>query len=367
MSDPHVCFVVNAVGQTSVPADIAVGLARHTDVEVDLLAWFSNEPFDGDDEVGVTRVDAPDSVLGIDGETYRATRDRLGEYDLVQAHHNHSGSFAKVLARLEGVPVVSREGNTRDGFTRKGRIANGVTNPLADRVVCNSRAVYESFRRWERLLLPPSKIDLIPNGVDFERLADGRNLEWSVARTASVDPEAVLVATAGMLTEQKDHDTLIRAIGEANGGAVPIELVIAGDGPREHELKRVVQAIGLSDRVHFLGRLERLQVYEMMHEADVYAMPSKWEGFSAAAVEALGTATACVFSDIPPFRHPYDGVALFHPVGDHETLAERLVELATDPEKREDLGERGRELVRERYTMERVATAYSDLYDAILD
>ncbi|ELZ24420.1 glycosyltransferase [Halosimplex carlsbadense 2-9-1] len=360
------CYVVNAVDETSVPADIARGLVEHTDAEVDILAWFAAEGFHGDDAVGVTCLDAPDTTTGIDRDTYRRAREFLREYDVVQAHHNHSGSFAKAIGRRLGLPVVSREGNMRRGFNRLGRVANGLTNPLADRVVCNSRAVYDSFRRWERLALPEAKVVFIPNGVEFDRLdaADGDG--WRSAH--GVDDDAVLVGTAGLLTEQKDHATLIRAVAAARSASDrPVELAIAGDGPLEADLRETARAAGVADSVHFLGRLDRSAVYELLDALDVYAMPSRWEGFSAAAVEAVGSGTPCVFSTIPPFVEPYEEVARFHPVGDHEALARHLVGLAADPAERRRLGSAGRDLVQRRYTVERVAERYRSLYAEITD
>jgi glycosyltransferase involved in cell wall biosynthesis len=367
-NNPYICFVVNAVGETSVPADIASAIVKYTDADVDILAWFAAEPFNGDERLGVTCLNAPGTTVGADVRIIRRTASILSEYDIVQAHHNHSGSFAKAIARYLGVPSVSREGNMRKGFNRLGRVANGLTNPLADRVVCNSRAVYDSFTRWEDFILPEERVRFIPNGVDLDRIDAGRNLEWSARETAGVNDETVLVGTAGMLTEQKDHDTLVRALAIVrNRSDLPIELVIAGDGPEEHSLRRVAAQHGVADAVHFLGYLDRRYVYKMFDEIDIYAMPSLWEGFSAAAVEGLATDNAAIFSEIPPFVEPYSDVALFHPTGDADRLADHVVSLATDTEYRDCLAVAGQELVREKYEMRVVAEAYRELYSELLD
>jgi glycosyltransferase involved in cell wall biosynthesis len=362
------CFVVNAVDETSVPADIATALVEHTDVEVDVLAWFDVAGFHGDEEVGVTCLDAPDTRLGIDVRSVRRARDILREYDVVQAHHNHSGSFAKLICAATGTPVVSREGNMRRGFTREGLILNGLTNPLTERVVCNSEAVYQSFRDWERWLLPSEKVVIIPNGVDLDRIDAAADNEWTLDVRADVDPESVVVGTAGLLESQKDHATLIRGVATAQSLADrPVELVLAGDGPEESALRALTADLGVEESVHFLGRLDREEVYAMLAATDVYAMPSLWEGFSAAAVEALASGTPAVFSDIPPFRLPYDDVALFHPPRDHDALARQLAELADDEAKRSKLGEAGRSLVEREYTIEHVARQYRDLYRTVAE
>lgn len=362
----EVCFLVNSLDRTSVPADIAVGLARYTDVDVEVLAWFSAGPFEGRDLVGVRCLEAPRSKLGVDRQTYRDARSLIAEYDLLQVHHNHSGSFGKLLARSADVPVISREGNTRDGFTMKGRVANGMTNALADRVVCNARAVYDSFTWWERLLVADRDIEIIPNGFDFNELGRARELSWSIEDVVG-DASGVTIGTASVLSDQKGLDVLIRAVGRArNQFDGDVQLVIAGEGPARSTLEVLAKRVGIADSVHFLGLLDRPRVYRMMFDVDIYAMPSRWEGFSAAALEAMGSGTACVFSDIPSFTEPYEGYARFHPVDDVDELARHIIELAIDEDERLRLGTEAQALVRSEYTIEEIAEQYSDLYAKVL-
>jgi len=362
----QVCFVVNAVDETSVPADIATALVDHTDVTVDILAWFDADGFHGDDRVGLSCLDAPNTTLGIDRETLRAAREFLRPYDIVQAHHNHSGSFAKLIAASQGTPSVSREGNMRCGFTTQGLVLNGLTNPLSERIVCNSVAVQQSLRRWERWLLSDEQVTIIPNGVDLERIDRAGKHGTIPAEMADIDDKAITVGTAGLMEKQKNQSTLLRAVAAARSRSnEPIELSIAGDGPLESELRTLAHDLGISDFVHFLGRLERDSVYAMLSETDIYAMPSLWEGFSAAAVEALASGTPAVFSDIPPFRQPYDNVALFHPPRDHDALADHIVKLAENEERRAEMSAAGRSLVEANYTVKRVASRYRELYQTI--
>jgi len=362
-----VCFVVNAVGETSVPADIARALVTHTDTNVDILAWFEAGEFRGSEAVPVTTLDAPGTALGINRSTYRDASRFLRSYDLVQTHHNHSGSFAKLIAARHGIPSVSREGNLREGFSRKGRVFNGTTNALAAAVVCNSRSVAESMLRWERLLVNDEDIHIIENGVDIEKLGQAQARAGSFDSVTSVDPEATLVANAANFTRQKAHVVLVRAISRASDQLeTPIELALAGEGPLREQTEQIATALGIENQVHFLGLVDRKEVYELLGQADIYAMPSRWEGFSAAALEAVASGTACVFSDIDPFVYPYEDVALFHPVDDAPRLGDRLVELAENDTLRAELGSRGRKLARENYAMSSIAARYRELYEWIL-
>ncbi|KAA9399988.1 glycosyltransferase [Haloarcula sp. CBA1130] len=358
-----ICFVVNAVGEGSIPAEIATAVTRHTDHTVDILTWFGSGQFAGKELLDVRSLNAPDTALGIDSATYRRAASILSEYDLIQAHHNHSAAFTKIIARQVDVPVVSREGNTRDGFTRKGRIANGITNPLATRVVCISDSVYRSFTRWERAILRKEKVRRIPNGVHLDRIDETAP---ALPNGANFTDGAFLVGNAAMLHEQKAQDTLIRAVARLNERADrPVELAICGDGPERSRLESLAETLGIPSRVHFAGLVERRAVYAMAKAADAFAMPSRWEGFCSAVAEALAAETATVLSDIDTFRELYDGAALYHEVDDVDGLTNCLGLLLSDESRRESLSRAGRDLVEEKYTIKAIAGQYGALYDDI--
>ena len=161
---------------------------------------------------------------------------------------------------------------------------------------------------------------------------------------------------------------LIKGLGSANERSEQrLDLVIAGDGPARGELEALSDRLGVREQVHFLGMVDRFTVYQLLTRIDIYAMPSRWEGFASAAVEALGAGNACVFSDIDPFLLPYKNVSLFHRVDDADDLASRLAELAEDSDLRDQYGKRGRQLVEENYTLEAVAGEYADLYANVLE
>ncbi len=365
MGSVRVCFVVNAVDQTVAEVDIAVALQRYTDVDVTVIAWFTAEGFYGDELVDVIDLDAPDTRTGIDYRTLSAANEVVRDSDIVQTTHNHSGAYAKLLARYHGVPSVSREGNTRDGFPMLGLVANGLTNPLAARVVCNSRAVHDSFRGWENRILDSDKIEYIPNGVDIDAIDSSEEMEWCLDDAVNIGADSLLVGTVGSLTEQKNQATLIRGVSRARDRGAEMELVIVGDGPLRETLSKTARSEGIADSVHFPGRLDRERVYHVLHELDVYAMPSLWEGFSMAAIEAAASGTACVFSDIGPFVEAYEDVAMFHDPTDVDSLADVLCQLSGDADRRARLGAAGRSLVERNYTLEAVARQYRDLYEAI--
>jgi glycosyltransferase involved in cell wall biosynthesis len=346
------------------PCDLATTQATFADIdEVGILSWFGVEDFRNKDRVETVSLDAP-NTFWLPRSAYAAAKAVLSEYDLVHTHHPHSGLYGKLIAKRLGMPVVQTEHNNHKGYTREGRISNGVSNVLANTVVCVSESVRESFPRWERAITNSRKVRVIDNGVDTGRIEETADIRWSIHEAAEIDPEAVVVGSAGLLTEQKAHDVLIDAVDRANADSKrPIELVISGDGPLCEPLDAQIAAAEYSDRLHLLGFLEkRAQVYQMMRDVDIYAMPSRWEGFCVAALEAMAVGNACVFSDIEEFTRPFGEVALFHSVDDDRALAERLLELAVDERKRERYREAALDLVHRQYTLRQTAEEYIQTY-----
>lgn len=363
---PRVCYVVNAVDGGSIPGEIAAAVTERTAFDVDVLAWFDADPVPGL-AVGVECLDAPDTTLGVDRRSLRDLRRRLRGYDIVHVHHNHSGAIAKLVSAVQGTPLVSTEHNEHRGFTRQGRLVNGLTNPLADRITCVSGAVRDSFARWERLLLHDRRVEVVHNGVDVDRI--DRAVD---ERDAPTDDRAAgdtfVVASGGRLTEQKGYDTLLRGVAAADRRLDrSVELRLTGDGPLRGELEALAERLGIGNQVDFLGFLtDREDVYREMAAADLYAVPSRWEGFCVAVPEAMAAGTPCLLSDIAVFRELYDGVAAYHAVDDAAAFADELVALADDPDRRAALASGGRDLVTTRYTLEATAHRYAATYRDVL-
>jgi len=362
--DSSVCHVVNSVGTTSVPADIAVAQAQYTDLDVGILAWFEAEDFEGSDAVDVYCLNAPQATLGINGPTVADALEIFAQYDVVQCHHPHASAFTKVLTSPTNTVVVSTEQNNHAGFTTKGLLANGVTNVLADAVTCVSQSVRESLAWWEELLINDERIHVIHNGVNLRRVKQAIDGSWKLNEHVEIGEGTHVVGHAAMFTEQKAQDVLIRGIAETRRRGCDVELVIAGDGELKDRLKSIAAEEGIKNEVHFLGLLDRMEVYQLMDAVDVYAMPSRWEGFSAAAIEALATETPCLFSNIDEFLQPFANVATFHDVDDIDSMVTHLTELLEDEEWRSKLARKGYEAV-ERYSLETIANQYVDLYESL--
>jgi glycosyltransferase involved in cell wall biosynthesis len=119
----------------------------------------------------------------------------------------------------------------------------------------------------------------------------------ALARHHIPDDGQILLCT-GRLCDQKAQDRIIRALPHLRG----IRLVLAGGGPSEADYKAVARDFRVADRVHFLGNIAHSEIGNLLNAADVFVIPSNWETFGLAAVEAAMYGVPVVANDIPVFR-----------------------------------------------------------------
>ena len=320
----EVCVVANSVGPTSIPADIAREVAGHPDFEVRLVAWFGADPIETPDSMTITSI-----TVGSETATTTAfsrLASAIRNCDVVHTHHSHSGSIAKALAFALGKPVVATENASHHRLSMAGHAANGLTNALADRIVCISEHVCDSFGYWERLLTR-GKRTLVHNGVDMAAVQAAREQGW-LAEHHDVDTDGFVIGHAASMKPVKSQRTLIEAVADCHESGHSVDLVIAGGGTLRGALERLAQRRGVGDSVHFTGQLSRTAVYKLFWAVDAVAMPSLDETFCVAVAEAMAAETPCILSEIPVFRELYGDAACYHPTEDPAALADCIRRLA---------------------------------------
>ena len=181
--------------------------------------------------------------------------------------------LAALAGRLAACPRWCREAQhrrVRDAPADRGAALRG---PRATHVTSVSEAVAETS--WT-LGVPRERITVIPNGVDVRDSTPRR------AGTAGGTP---VVGSVGCLAARKDYGTLLDALATwpAAGSRFATDLV--GDGPERDPLEARPAALGLADRVRFLG--ERGDVDRCCEGLDVFVLSSREEGIPNALLEAM--------------------------------------------------------------------------------
>jgi glycosyltransferase involved in cell wall biosynthesis len=166
--------------------------------------------------------------------------------------------------------------------------------------------------------------------------------------------EALVLSVGRLWDRGKGVDVLDQAAVILGADAPPIHVI--GETTAPHGEVCSVQNVVCH------GRVERAQVDEWMRRASLYVAASRYEPFGLAPLEAALHGCALILSDIGTFRELWDGCAEFFPSGDALGLAQAIRRLDGDPQRRERLAKAARTRAIRRYTAQRMAADYIELY-----
>ena len=229
-----------------------------------------------------------------------------------------------------------------------------------DAVIFVSRADYDRGT-WFRLA-PQPKMRLIRNGValpDDDGPDGGRRRE---ALRAALELDGPVVGAVSRLHRQKGVIYLLRAAPEILRRRPEARIVVAGGGPLEGELRRLVTRLGQDRRVLLLG--ERSDARDLLALFDVLVLPSLWEGLPLVLLEAAMLGKPIVATDIDGVREVVrDGeTGLLVPPARPDALAAAVVGLLDDPGLAARLGGAARSEIQAEFSLERMVKETQNLY-----
>jgi glycosyltransferase involved in cell wall biosynthesis len=232
---------------------------------------------------------------------------------------------------------------------------------VVDRYIAVSRALARDIE--QRLDVPPTQIQVVPNGIPLEPFESLPAADPQVRLAMAGRLDLPIVLTLARLDEQKGLTYLLRAAAQLPHVAV----VIAGEGPARGALAAEVGALGIADRVSFLGF--RSDIPRLLANADLFVLPSLNEGLPLAVLEAMAAARPVIATAVggttEVVRHRETGLLV--PPSDANALASAIDELFRDSELASQLARAGRALVRRGFSSAAMARSVMAVYDELLD
>lgn len=225
-------------------------------------------------------------------------------------------------------------------------------------IVGCSDAVIAPFRRDR---VPDSRLRVVPNGVDLDRLEDGD--ATGLRASLGIPGSATVLVAAGALIELKGFATAIRALRLARDDGLDARLVIAGDGPERGALGRLATELGIAGVVHFLGA--RQDVGAILRDCgDIAIVPSRIESFALVAAEAGAVGRPTIASRVGGIPEVIEDevTGLLVPPSDATALARAMLRLGRNSTERVAMGRAAHARVATRFTTAQLTSAVEQLY-----
>lgn len=277
---------------------------------------------------------------------------------VVHSHLYPAHLHGTLAAHTLGIPAIVHSAHTlvvRPGEVLLGRLTSA-------RTIATSRAAADLLVRAG---VPPGRIELIYNGVGHRHFAVDAPAIQRVRRALGLGAGPV-IGTVARLSPEKGVDVLLRALPEVVQRYPSLAVLVAGAGPAAAELQGLVQQLGLSNMVHFLGARRDVRVLNCL--LDVFVLSSRQEACPMALLEAMAAARAVVATAIggtPELvTHGVNGWLV--PPDTPPAIAKAVIALLENPPQRAALGRAARQTVAAQFTHARMVHQTWSFYQTIL-
>jgi len=206
---------------------------------------------------------------------------------------------------------------------------------------------------------------LIPNGIPTDEYAPNpdRRVQWRQAH--GIEPHATVLTHVGRFAPPKNHALLVEAFAQVRSDA-PLYLLLVGGGELENAVREQVAALGLQERVRFLG--VRADVADILRASDVFVLSSRWEGNPMSVMEAMAAGLPVVSTavgGVPELVRDRE-TGLLVPSEDAGALAQALQALVDDPAQRQAMGAAARRHAVAHFDIRHTVRGYEQLYERLL-
>ncbi len=217
--------------------------------------------------------------------------------------------------------------------------------------------------------ISPSRITLIPGGVDTERFKPPVD-KLKIKRELGLDPHKFTLFTVRRLVPRMGLEELIRAVKILVEHFGKIHLIIGGRGILESQLKRLARSLRVRRYITFTGYIDEENLPLYYQAADIFVLPTKdLEGFGLVTIEALACGTPVLATPVGAnleIMRKFDKNLLFAGI-DARSMAKRMLEFMSSHKANNGLSEKCRQFAVQNYSWDRIVDRYEETYSTIVD
>lgn len=275
--------------------------------------------------------------------------------DIIHSHSRTTQVLGRLAQRLTGVKHIF----TCHGFFKR-RLSRKIFPCWPDKVIAISYQVREHLIRDFKL--GPEKTVLVYNGIDTNRFNQPDATQKQEAKLRLGLRLHPVIGILARLSDVKGHKYLIRAMKKVLLAYSDAQLLIAGEGKMEMELKKLTGDLKIKESVFFMPN--SLDTREILSAMDIFVLPSLKEGLGLALMEAMSMGLAVIGSDVGGIKtliRDKDNGLLVNP-GEPDGIARAIIELISDSNKAVNLGNNARKYIMGEFSRDKMVAGTEEVY-----
>jgi len=292
----------------------------------------------------------------------KQTKEEIRHLDIIHMHNYRT--FQNIVmhyyAKKCGVPYVLQAHGSLLTFFQKGWLKRIFDVIWGHRILKDASKFVAltgiEAEQYKSMGISEHKIEIVPNGIDLSEF-DNLPERGEFRRKYSLGSDQRVILYLGRIHKIKGLAFLVESFSELVKEIEDVILVIAGpDAGYENELRRLINTKNCHDKVRFTGYIggrEKLKAYV---DADIYVLPSIYETFPIAVLEAWACGTPVVVTDRCGIADVIDGQAGLVVPYDKEQLQHALLHMLDNDKMRLRFGKKGKLLVRKKFNCEKIAS-----------
>lgn len=280
--------------------------------------------------------------------------------DVIHAHLFHAILVARLVRLIVRVPCLITTFHSTNVGSLPRRCVYRVTSSLSDLNTAVSSDVRDQF--IEKGAVDARQISVLPNGIPTSVFRHYNNARSAIAQELHISEDTFMIVAVGRLEAPKDYPNLLRALQMLKEHHPSFVALIVGEGTLRSSLHSLCRELGVEDVVRFVGL--RSDIPNFLSAADIFVLPSEWEGLPRVVGEAMACQAAIVATDSGGVRELTGDTAVLVPPRDSRALYVALHRLLLAPRsEREHMGERARQRIIEQFSLEAVISEWLKTYE----
>ncbi len=292
-------------------------------------------------------------------------------FSIVHTHSSKAGILGRLAAQRSRTPIIlhtvhgwSFHNQMHPGLRMMYILLEKLTYRYTDAMLFVSKKDIEQGISTK--ILKNENYYLVRSAIPLEKFNPGLFSKTVARRNLGIPLDVPVLGNIGRFSTQKDPLSWIQVAALVHGALPECRFLMVGDGPLRSEVEEAINKTGITNRVILTGL--RRDIPELLSAMDVFLITSLWEGLPRVILQALSMGLPVVSNHVDGIAEAVvDGeMGFLTKPGNFNILANHCIRLLQEPQLRQTFGAKGRLMVQQEFSLDRMITQIENIYEELL-